>query len=120
MKTNPTLTPSGSTGTHTAPRRAVNPFANDAPHPDPRDLLVAAGRPTICRHPNPMGCHRERRIRRGRRRPGRRRYRGIFPAGKMLQAADAFGHHIEHHRACRQSVRSATILPVPPTSDASP
>jgi len=119
MKTTPTHTPSGSPGLETAPRRAVNPFENDTPHPDPRDLPVAAGRPTICRPANPMGCHRERRIRRSRRRSRRRRYRGVFPAGKMLQAAGATGH-IEHHRACRRSVRSATVLLVPPTPDALP
>ena len=77
MKAILTHTRTDSTGTDPAPRRAVNPFENDSPRSDPRDLPVAAGRPTICRPANPMGCHRERRTRRGRRRPGRCRYRGI-------------------------------------------
>jgi hypothetical protein len=38
----------------------------------------------------------------------------------MLQGAGAFDHHIEHRRARRRSIRSATVLPASPTSIASP
>ena len=86
MKTIPTRNSDNAPDTETAPRRTVNPFANDTSHPDPCDLPVAAGRPTICRHTNPMGCHRERRMRRSRRRPGRRRYRGNLRAHLRFSA----------------------------------
>ena len=86
MKTIPIPASDDAPDTDTAPRRAVNPFANDSPRSDPCDLPVAAGRPTICRHTNPIGCHRERRTRRGRRRSGRRRYRGYLRAHLRFNA----------------------------------
>ena len=120
MKTIPTLTSAGAAGTDPSPRRAVNPFVNDTPRPNPRDLPVAAGRPTICRQTKSIGCHRERRTRRGRRRLSRRRYRGVLRPGKMLQTAKAFGHYIEYRRAHRRNFRSVILPPASLTSDISP
>ena len=96
MKTIPTHLCDSVPGTDITPHRSVNPFANDRPGPGLRDLPMAAGLPTIHRHTNPMGCHRERRTRRGRRRLSRRRYRDIFRAHLSFNAPYDGAYNLEH------------------------